>query len=219
MKTIGYIRVSSDQQDAEKQRHLLLDYAHCHQVVMQEFIRVELSTRQSSKARKIDLLCDTLTSGDQLLVAELSRLGRNMMETLALIEQLAQRDIKIIFVRQPELSTTGQHTKLLLAVYSYFAESERDFISVRTKQALAAVKAKGIKLGRPKGSKNKAGSALSPYREQIAQYLRYQLALSAIQKLINPLLGNPLSYNSFVYFVKHDSELSKIRNTQEESTR
>ncbi len=105
----------------------------------------------------------------------------------------------------------------MLAVYSYFAEAERDFISIRTKQALAAVKAKGIKLGRPKGSKNKAGSVLSPYREQIAQYLRHQLSLSAIQKLINPLLVNPLSYNSFVYFVKHDPELNRMRNRAKES--
>jgi DNA invertase Pin-like site-specific DNA recombinase len=61
-----------------------------------------------------------------------------MLETLNLIEQLSQRGIKLIFVRQPELSTTGQHAKLLLAIYSYFAESERDFISTRTKQGLAA---------------------------------------------------------------------------------
>jgi DNA invertase Pin-like site-specific DNA recombinase len=87
----------------------------------------------------------------KLLVAELSRLGRNMLETLNLIEQLSQQGVKLVFVRQPELSTVGEHSKLLLAIYSYFAEAERSFISIRIKQGLAAVKAKGIKLGRPKG--------------------------------------------------------------------
>ena len=110
-----------------------------------------------------------------------------------------------------ELSTTGQHAKLLLAIYSYFAESEREFISTRTKQGLAAVKARGIKLGRPKGSKNKSGSRLLPYRDQIQQYLRFQLSLSAIQKLINPLLPKPVSYNSFKYFIEHDPELRQLR--------
>ena len=102
MTTIGYIRVSSDQQDANKQRHLLLDYAHRHQLVVNEFIHVELSTRKPAKARKIDILRDKLVAGDQLLVAELSRLGRNMMETLTLITQLTQQQVNIIFVRQPE---------------------------------------------------------------------------------------------------------------------
>jgi DNA invertase Pin-like site-specific DNA recombinase len=52
-------------------------------------------------------------------VAELSRLGRNMLETLNIINQLSETGVKIIFVRQPELSTTGSHAKLLLAIYSY----------------------------------------------------------------------------------------------------
>lgn len=211
MQTIGYIRVSTEQQDADKQKHLLLEYAHSHQIIIQEFIMVEVSSRESPQKRKIDLLCQTLQPGDQLLVAELSRLGRNMLETLNLIEQLAQYGVKLIFVRQPELSTTGQHAKLLLAIYSYFAESEREFISIRTKQGLAAVRDRGIKLGRPIGSKNKNGNVLSPYRSHIQQYLQYKLSLSAIQKLINPLLKKPISYNSFKYFVEHDAELRQLR--------
>jgi DNA invertase Pin-like site-specific DNA recombinase len=75
MKTIGYIRVSTEQQDAEKQKYLLLTYAQAHNILVQEFIHVEMSSRQTPKERKIDLLCQTLQSGDQLLVAELSRLG------------------------------------------------------------------------------------------------------------------------------------------------
>ena len=49
------------------------------------------------------------------MVAELSRLGRNMLETLNIINELNQRGIKVVFVRQPELSTYGAHSKLLLA--------------------------------------------------------------------------------------------------------
>lgn len=211
MKTLGYIRVSTEQQDAEKQKHLLLEYAHHHKLIIEEFISVEMSSRKSAQERKIDLLYQKLQAGDQLLVAELSRLGRNMLETLNLIEQLSQHGVKLIFVRQPELSTTGQHAKLLLAIYSYFAESEREFISIRTKQGLAAVKAKGIKLGRPTGSKNKSGSILLPYREQIRQYLQFRLSLSAIQKLINPLLAKTVSYNNFKYFIEHDAELCQLR--------
>ena len=78
-----------------------------------------------------------------MLVAELSRLGRNMFEVINLINQLSENGVKLVLVRQPELSTAGAHGKLLPAIFSYFAEAERDFISVRTKQRLAAARAKG----------------------------------------------------------------------------
>ena len=65
--------------------------------------------------------------------------------------------------------------------------------------------------GRPKGSKNKNGNVLTPFHAQIKTYLEFKLSISAIQKLINPLLEKPISYNSFKYFVEHDLELYKIR--------
>ena len=78
-----------------------------------------------------------------------------MFEVINLINQLSADGVKLIFVRQPELSTAGPHGKLLLAIYSYFAEVEREFISVRTQQGLAAARAQGKQLGRPKGSRDK----------------------------------------------------------------
>jgi DNA invertase Pin-like site-specific DNA recombinase len=155
MKVVGYIRVSSDKQDLEKQQHLLWEYAHNHQLLIDEFVPVEMSAQKSLRERRIVELLAKLTAGDILLVAELSRLGRNMLETLNLVNELTQRDIQIAFVRQPELSTDGPHGQLLLAIYGHFAQTERDFISLRTKQGLAAARAKGKVLGRPKGSKNK----------------------------------------------------------------
>ena len=162
MKTIGYIRVSMDTQDLEKQRHLLLEHAQQNRLIIDEFVEVEVSSQKTPEERKIDLLLSRLNAGDQLLVAELSRLGRNMLETLNIINALSEQGIKITFVRQPELSTTGSHAKLLLAIYSYFAEAERDYISLRTKQGFAATRANDQQLGRPKGSRNKRGVHLIP---------------------------------------------------------
>ena len=69
-----------------------------------------------------------------------------MLETLNIINDLSEKGIKTVFVRQPELSTNGGHKKLLLVIYSYFAESEREYISIRTKQGLVVAKARGIQL-------------------------------------------------------------------------
>ena len=213
MKAIGYIRVSTDQQDLEKQKHLLLQYAHTQQLLVDEFIQVEVSSQKSTKERRIDELLAKLEGGDVLLVAELSRLGRNMLQTLNIVNELSERGVKLAFVRQPELSTLGPHTKLLLAIYSYFAETEREFISIRTKQGLAAAKAKGKQLGRPKGSRNR-DRVLDPYREQILEYLQMGLNLAAVMKIINPQLEKPITYNAYRYFVQHEEELLKAWKVQ-----
>lgn len=201
MQTIGYIRVSTDKQDLEKQRHLLLEYANAHKIIIDEFIEVEISSKKDPVQRKIGQLLNTLQSGDMLLVAELSRLGRNMLETLNLIDKLVQSGITIRFIRQPELSTDASHTKLLLAIYGYFAESERDFISLRTKQGLAAAKASGKKLGRPKGSKNKKGKVLEPYKSEILKLYKLNISVASITKIINNTAKTNFSYNTYLNFI------------------
>ena len=206
MRIIGYIRVSTDKQDIEKQRHLLLDYAQRNHLLVNEFIHAEASSRKDAKNRRIDELLTKLIKGDTLLVAELSRLGRSMLETLNIINELSQNGVSIVFIRQPELSTIGTHTKLLLAIYSYFAEVEREYISMRTKQGLAAARAKGKLLGRPKGSRSK-NRILDPYREQIKEYLQMDLNLASIMKIVNNQLERAISYNTLKYFVQHDEEL------------
>jgi DNA invertase Pin-like site-specific DNA recombinase len=201
MYTIAYIRVSTDEQDLNKQRHLLLEYAQQQRLIIDQFIEAEVSSRKTPEQRRILELLELLKTGDHLLVAELSRLGRNMLETLNIINTLAEQGIRITFVRQPELSTSGAHGKLLFAIYSYFAEAERDYISIRTKQGLAAAKAAGKLLGRPKGSRNKQGSILTPFTEQIQMYRNLGLPINSIRKLINPHLMKPVTYNTFKYFL------------------
>ena len=209
MKVIGYIRISTSKQDLDNQKHHLLEYAQAQQLVIHEFVHSKVSSRESTKERRVDELLRKLSSGDLLLVTEISRLGRNMLETLNTINQLSENDVSITFVNQIELSTTGAYSKLLLAIYSYFAEAEREYISMRTKQGLAAAKAKGKQLGRPKGSRNK-DRTLSPFKEQILTYLQLGLNLEAIRKIINPSLSKPLSYNSYRYFVLSEPVLFNV---------
>lgn len=214
MTVIAYIRVSSDKQDLEKQEHLLLKYAHQQEMKVSDFIKIEISSRRNTAERRIDELMERLNEGDVLLVAELSRLGRNMFEVLNIINQLSDNGVKLVFVRQPELSTTGPHGKLLLAIYSYFAEAERDFISVRTKQGLAAARARGKQLGRPKGSRDKE-RILDPHRETIKEYLQLDIPLRRIRGIINPQLARPISYPAYRYFVRQDSELLALWRSEE----
>lgn len=213
MKVLAYIRVSSDKQDLQKQEHLLLKYAQQQKMQIDAFIKIEISSRKKAEERRIDDLMARLGQGDVLLVAELSRLGRNMFEVIHIINRLGEKGVEIVFVRQPELSTAGSHRKLLLAIYSYFAEAEREFISLRTQQGLAAARARGTKLGRPKGSRDKE-RILDPFRGQIKEYLKLKIPLRRIQRIINPQLENPITYNSYQYFVRQDRELLDLWQAQ-----
>lgn len=202
-KNIGYIRVSTDTQNLEQQKHSILNYAQKNKVIVDEFIEVQVSSRGDNKQRKIEELLSKINKGDNLIVTELSRLGRNMLETLNLIDTLNKNDISVIFINQPELSTTLANGKLLLAIYSYFAETEREYISMRTKVGLEAAKAKGVILGRPKGTKNKKPRILDPHKETIASFLKLGVSINAIMKIVNQSLEKPITYMSYVHYINH----------------
>jgi len=203
MKTIGYIRVSTDKQDLNNQEHAILTFANTQKLHIDEIVQIEISATKSKRKRRVEELLDKLSHGDKLITTELSRLGRNMIETLNIIEQLTVEGVELVFVNQPELSlhSSNPYGKLMIAIYSYFAEAEREFISIRTKQGLAAAKAKGIELGRPKGAKNKKGLKLNQFQDQIEKFLQLGLSVTAIQKLINDQLEDPISYNTFRNYI------------------
>ncbi len=209
---LGYIRVSTDKQDNQKQKHLILEHAHSNNLKIDDFIEVEISSSKSEKLRKITELKERLQKNDTLIVAELSRLGRNMMDVMNLIQELSDKGIKLIFIRQPELSTfNSAHNKLLLAIYSYFAESEREFISMRTRQGLAAAKASGKKLGRRPGQKVK--SKYDPYLEKIKEMLLKDVSITSIHKIIE--FG---TYVGLRNYVLNNSELNKILTQNKDKT-
>ena len=198
----GYIRVSTEQQSLQNQKHKILEYAQQHTILIDELIELEISSKKSQKERKIDILLDKLKDGDTLICTELSRLGRNMLEILNLVEQFNQHKIKLVFTNQPELSTNQNEalSALLLAIYGYFAQTEREIISERTKQGLSAARAMGKILGRPKGAKNKT-RVLDPYKEEIVRLLDIGVSQSSVLKIINAKLDKPISMTALRYYI------------------
>ena len=86
-KYYAYIRVSTDKQTLENQKHKILEFAFNKKIQIEDFIEVEVSSRKNQKERLIDDLFLKLETNDTLVVTELSRLGRNMLEILNLIEK------------------------------------------------------------------------------------------------------------------------------------
>ena len=208
---IGYIRVSTEQQSMNNQKHKLLEYAQNNKIMIDEFIELEISSKKDQKDRLLDKVFEKLNSGDTFICTELSRLGRNMLEILNLIEKFNKAGIKLIFTNQPELSTNKNEalSSLLLAIYGYFAQTEREIISQRTKQGLAAARASGKILGRPKGVKNK-NRILDPFKDEIKKYLEMQLMQTNILKIINSQLEKKVSLTSLRYFIATTKDLKSI---------
>ncbi len=152
----GYVRVSNQDQNVESQKNVISRYGVDHKMMVDEWIEVEMSSRKSTRDRRIDELLEKLQPGDVIIASELSRLGRSIKETLNTIDNLVQnKKNRLILIKQNLDMNPGNMNsltnKVLITVFSMIAELERDFISERTKEGLNARKAKGIKLGKPKG--------------------------------------------------------------------
>lgn len=207
-KVVAYARVSTDRQDVDSQKLALHEYAHARQYRINHFVEAEASAGKPASSRKMDELLSLLSSGDTLLVTELSRLGRNMIETLNLVKQIHDKGVKLEFVKQPELSLSGPQAPLLMAIYSHFAEVERSFISMRTRQGLELARARGKKPGRPRGSRNKKGSVLDPYRSRIINLVNAGVPIRSIARVINSESGKQFSYSTYRSFIQ--SEIKQI---------
>lgn len=217
--TYGYLRLYKDKTELIKQKNTIIKYAEAHDIEVTDFIEVETYSKKTADQKRIDFLLSRAAKGDTLILADLSRLGRNMLEILNLIEHLRKEKIALVFVNQPELSTTpdNPHIDTMKTVFGYFAQAEHAFISARTKEGLAAVKAKGIKLGRPKGHKNKE-RALDVHRDEILQLLNLGVNLTAIRKIVNQKMTKSLSYSSYKYFIDHDEELLHAKHNYDKNS-
>jgi len=157
-QVIGYIRVSSDKQTTDNQEHAILKWCSTQKLQVADWYKVEMSSRKSTKQRRIDEMLEHLSKGDTLVVAELSRLARSVGQIAVIVDTLRKNGVKVICIKE-NITVNGKkdmQTKVMITMFSLFAEIERDLISERTKEGLARAKAQGKVLGRPKGKLGKS---------------------------------------------------------------
>ena len=154
-RNFAYLRVSTDTQDLKSQKFEILNYCHRQKLRINKWLSIEISSKRSTKDRRIDELLALLKPGDRLIVSELSRLGRSTGEVIQLVNQLSEMKVELIAIKQSlKINTKNRKdmtSKVMVTIFSLLAELERDLISERTRTALAQAKAAGKKLGRPKG--------------------------------------------------------------------
>ena len=167
-RTVGYLRVSTAEQDLEKNKAEILHLANDKGLGQVEWVEEKVSGKVSWKKREIGRIIHDLNEGDNLIVSELSRFGRSTFQCLEILKIGTDKKINIYAVKGNWQLDDSVQSKVMATMFAVFAEIERDLISLRTKEALAAKKAQGIKLGRPKGS---GKSKLDTYRPEIEALL------------------------------------------------
>ncbi len=190
-----YLRASTDKQDLNHQKLELLEFARKKSLAIDEFVEITISSRKTSKQRRIDELLNLLNDGDTLLVTELSRLGRSTTEVITLVNSLAHRSIRVIVLKQNlDISQQDINSKVTLTLFSLFSELERDLISLRTKEALASKKRQGQILGKPKGTIQK--SKFDKHLEKIKELLEYGLSVRKISSVLE--YNNHIALNTYI---------------------
>jgi len=134
-----------------------------------QFVEEKVSGKVSWRKRKIANILDTAQKGDNIIVSELSRLGRSMLECMEILSIATQKGVNLYAVKGDWQLNNSIQSKIVAMAFSMAAEIERDLISKRTREALLVKKQNGMKLGRPKGV---GKSKLDAVRIEIEALLR-----------------------------------------------
>jgi putative DNA-invertase from lambdoid prophage Rac len=171
MPNFAFVRVSTISQETQRQRNNISRYATANQLIIEQFIERKISVTKGKATKVIEELSINLSSGDILLVDEISRLGRGGIgESIRIIDNLIKQKIKIIIVNQGwVLNAMDAESEFRVAMLSYFARMEAEYISRRTREGLAVAKSKGRQLGAKRGKlqKSKLDGDIDEIRELI----------------------------------------------------
>ena len=188
MATKGFIRVSTVDQDTEKNKLDILQFANRMQLGNVEFVEEKVSGTKDYKKRKLGTLLDSMNKSDVLIVPELSRIARSTLQILEVIQVTQDKGITLYSLKENfcnmDNSIASTVTK---TVFALVAQIERELISLRTREALHARKLKGVKLGRPRG---KGKSKLDEHRGNILKLVSLGVPKTIIAKQYNCSVGN-----------------------------
>lgn len=151
----GYARVSTEQQNLDRQLDMLNRYGV-------DTIYNEKMTGTKRDRPELNKLLDRMTEGDTVVIESLSRLGRSTKDLIALVELFNQRGVHLVSLKE-SIDTSTPAGKLLFTLMSAIAQFERDVIAERTQEGLYAARARGRVGGRPKTDAKRVKQAVKLY--------------------------------------------------------
>jgi DNA invertase Pin-like site-specific DNA recombinase len=194
----GYIRVSTDRQTVENQRFEINRFCDKNTITVDKWIEETISGTKTLQERKLGKLLKKMKKDDILICSELSRLGRNLLMIMGILNECMNRNIQVWTIKDNYRLGSDINSKVLAFAFGLSAEIERNLISQRTKEALARRRAEGKTLGRPKGSKSKV-KKLTGKEAEIKTLLAKKKSKSAIARILG------VHRHTIVEFIKNVS--------------
>jgi len=193
MKTIGYIRVSTNRQEiGPEMQRAAIEARFGPNIVWFEDIAVSGSKTLANRPG-LGRAIVSLEKGDTLAVYRLDRVARDLMTQLVVEDQVLKAGAKLISCAGEGTENEGPEAKLFRSILGAIAEFERELIKARVKSAMALKKAKGEKTGgqSPFGYDSHDGKLVPNQDEQgiIAKILRYRVDKMPIRSIIKALNG------------------------------
>ena len=179
----GYIRVSTDKQTVDNQRYEINQFCDRQEMVIEKWIEETISGAKNVEDRKLGKLLKRMKKGDILIWSELSRLGRNLLMIMGILNECMNKDIQVWTIKDNYRLGSDINSKVLAFAFGLSAEIERNLISQRTKEALARKRAEGVVLGRPKGKKS-SKTKLTGQEQKIKELLDKKVSYSAIGRIL-----------------------------------
>ena len=179
----AYLRVSTDQQDAAAQKRIITDHANAHAIDVCRFVEDTASGATPWQKRSLLRVLEETNRGDVIIVSEISRIARSILGVLSFLEAAATKGVRVIAVKTGIDINESLQSRITVTILALVAEIERDLIRERTKAALAAKKAAGVKLGRPLESRS--ASKLEHVSEDIRRMLLAKVSKRAIARMLH----------------------------------
>lgn len=147
----GYARVSSTDQNLERQRQAL----EGADVLIEE----TASGKNLRDRSKLSLLLEIVQPGDTIRVKSIDRLARSTSDMLAIVDSMVDKGVAIEFIDTPQLSVSTKEGRAMLTIFVAFAQLERETIRERQAEGIAAAKAAGRYVKAPKLSVDEVSEA------------------------------------------------------------
>lgn len=194
MVIIGYIRVSSNKQTCEHQKYEIEQYAGQHNIHIDRWVMETISSRKALNKRKLGELLNELQPNDILIAAEISRLGRSLLEVMHILEYCLNKNCQVWTLKENYRLGNDIQSKVMAFAFGLSAEIERNLISQRTKASLDSVRATGKRLGRPFAAQSKK-LKLSKNAKKVKKLLDIGVSRYRISKIMDV---KPITVNRFI---------------------
>lgn len=133
MAVVAYLRVSTEKQFLENQREEIVRFAERNGMSIDKWYTETVSGSVSSKERKLSGVLDKMRPGDSLIVTEISRLSRTLLEIMTILNSCIKRGDIVQHQRRIRFQN-DINSKVLGFAFGLMAEIERNLISMRTKE-------------------------------------------------------------------------------------